>query len=111
MSDLTIHDARTLLAHPVFGDEQHIEALNLMVFLVEVVQIRKEAGLIGIPCPRCGGDGIVRCGECGSSVDCQKCRGRGTVQEHSPMAYRWYTRQRLESLRAEAIKKIAGVIN
>lgn len=29
------------------------------------------------PCPRCSGDGVYECPECGSEVDCTNCDGTG----------------------------------
>ena len=46
---------------------------------------RQVAAILGgdpereLPCPACGGDGAVECGECGADKDCDKCESTGKV--------------------------------
>ena len=76
MQPLTVKAAREILEHPQFGNPEHIEAVRLLEYLSEALELN--CGSKNFECHACGGSGTCdhECCECGEH-DCGACSGSG----------------------------------
>ncbi len=80
MTPSTVDEAKKLLERPVFGNEEHIKAVRLLVAEEEAARLRKnlKGNKNKVECWCCGGTGEIQC-DVGCHHTCPTCDGEGRL--------------------------------
>ena len=75
---MTVDEARTILARPVFGNPEHIKAVRFLEQVEEAERLRVVLRGKETDCWCCNGSGYIDC-HAGCLHDCPTCDGADTL--------------------------------